>query len=102
MAKSNPMNQLRCQKGRLDSEFLSDSLTTTRLRPTGDDDGAEEEGFLRVRPCDPEEATILICNKHQHIFVRPENKEGTALLCRVSVDTLMTGFWPMGFRQVDV
>ena len=62
MAKSRPMNQFCCQKGRSDSDGDLDSLRTTRVGPTEEEEDAdgeaEEEGFLRVRPDDPEEATV--------------------------------------------
>lgn len=47
--KSNPMNQFCCQKGKSDSEGLLDSLSTIRLGPEEDEDGAEDDDgcFLR-------------------------------------------------------
>ncbi|MCI32438.1 hypothetical protein A2U01_0053652, partial [Trifolium medium] len=59
--KRNAMNQLRCQIGRSESEWIEDSLYMIRVDP----DCCcgcweeEEEGFLRESPwCEPEEATV--------------------------------------------
>lgn len=56
MRNSNAMNQLCCQNGTSDSEGFLDSLYTIRVDP--DCGCEEEEGFLRDRLCDPEEATV--------------------------------------------
>lgn len=57
------MNQFCCQKGKSESDCLPGSLTTTRVEPVVDEiDGwaedEDEEGFLRVRLGEPEEATV--------------------------------------------
>ena len=58
MTMSNAMNQFCCQKGNSDTEFLLASLYTIRVGPEAVVEVEEEEGFLRDRLCDPEEATI--------------------------------------------
>ena len=63
MRNSNAMNQFRCQIGNSDSEGLNDSLYTIRVDPgvfeAEADEEEEEEGFLRDKPWEPEEATVL-------------------------------------------
>lgn len=58
--KRNAMNQLRCQIGSSDSEWIVDSLYMIRVDPVCDCCEDEEEGFLRDNPpcCEPEEATV--------------------------------------------
>ncbi|GAU27033.1 hypothetical protein TSUD_313950 [Trifolium subterraneum] len=62
--KRNAMNQLRCQIGSSESEWIEDSLYMIRVDPVCCGccwEEEEEEGcFLRESPwCDPEEATVV-------------------------------------------
>jgi hypothetical protein len=62
--KRNAMNQLRCQIGSSESEWIEDSLYIIRVDPVCCcccEEEEEEEGFLREIPpwCDPEEATVV-------------------------------------------
>jgi hypothetical protein len=57
------MNQLRCQIGSSEPEWIEDSLYIIRVDPVCCCccEEEEEEGFLREIPpwCDPEEATVV-------------------------------------------
>lgn len=65
--KRNVMNQLRCQIGISDSEWICDSLYMIRVDPVC----CEEDCFLRDSPCccEPEEATVYDRLKNKLVLV---------------------------------